>query len=180
VAGLGARVAGRGGGRRAVRLASRHVRLAIVTSPPSTGHRSLPALFVGAVFFSTPLFVGLDVLYGISLRIPFLDALPGAKAVYYATELACAVAIAVRPRWTAMIGFAESTLNIVLLVVSTGAAYLSVLESAGSPDVVMVNPFTPEKVASLVLSASVLAASYMANGCGLRAAAFRLEASRGR
>jgi hypothetical protein len=120
----------------------------------------LPATLVRAVYWSTPLFVALDFLYGVSLRIPFLDALPGAKAIYYAADLACAVAITARPRWTAAIGFAESTLSIVLLIISTGAAYLGVLESAASPDVVIVNPFTPQAVASLAISALVLAASY--------------------
>jgi hypothetical protein len=125
--------------------------------------RFSPASFIRAFYWSTPLFVALDVMYGVSLRIPFLDALPGAKAVYYAADLACAVAIAARPRWTAAIGFAESTLNISLLVLSTGAAYLGVLESAASPDVVIVNPFTPQAVTSLVLAASTLAASYVLN-----------------
>jgi hypothetical protein len=133
----------------------------------------LPATLVRAVYWSTPLFVALDFLYGVSLRIPFLDALPGAKAIYYAADLACAVAITARPRWTAAIGFAESTLSIVLLIISTGAAYLGVLESAASPDVVIVNPFTPQAVASLAISALVLAASYTmraAVGYGLRTA----------
>jgi hypothetical protein len=119
------------------------------------------------------LFVALDLLYGISLRIPFLDALAGAKAVYYAVDLACAVAIAARPRWTHTIGLGESMLNIALLVISTGVAYLSMIDSAASPDVVMVNPFTPEKVTSLILSTGVFSASYMMRqgaGSGLRAA----------
>jgi hypothetical protein len=115
---------------------------------------------VRAVYWSTPLFVALD-LFGVSLRIPFLDALPGAKVVYYGAELACALAIAARPRWTAAIGLAESMVNITLLVVSTGAAYLRVLESAASPDVVIVNPFTPQAAVSLAISAVVLTASYV-------------------
>jgi hypothetical protein len=138
-----------------------------------TSRYPLPATLVGAIYWSTPLFVALDFLFGVSVRIPFLDALPGAKVIYYAAELACAVAITARPRWTAPIGLGESTLNIVLLVLSTGAAYLGVLESAASPDVVIVNPFTPNAVASLAISALVLAASYTmrsAASYGLRAA----------
>jgi hypothetical protein len=131
------------------------------------------ATVVRAVYWSTPLFAALDFLYGVSLRIPFLDALPGAKAIYYAADFACAVAIAARPRWTAAIGLGESTASISLLVLSTGAAYLSVLDSAASSDVVIVNPFTPQAVASLAISALVLGASYTmrsAAGYGLRAA----------
>jgi hypothetical protein len=141
-----------------------------VTSPLSAVRLPLPALFVRAVYWSTPLFVALDVVYGVSLRIPFLDALPSAKAVYYVVDVACGVAIAVWPRWTATVGLAESIVNISLLVLSTGAAYLSVLESAASPDVVIANPFTPQAVASLALSAAVLAASYTLQSHRLRAA----------
>jgi hypothetical protein len=124
-------------------------------------HRPLPALFLRAVYWSTPLFAVLDLGYGVSVRIPFLDALPGAKVAYYMIGLACAIAIAARPGWTASIGLAESMLNIALLIVTTGAAYLGVLESAASPDVVIVNPFTPEAVTSLVFAASTFAASYV-------------------
>jgi hypothetical protein len=120
------------------------------------------ARLVGAIYWSTPLFVALDVWYGISIRIPFLDAAPGAKAAYYALELACAMAMAIRPQWTSMIGYAESMLNISLLVLTTGVAYLGILDSAASPDGLIANPFTPQRVASLVLSATVLAASHVA------------------
>jgi hypothetical protein len=156
VAGRGQRAADAELGR-----ANSYARLQLVTSPPPAVLRPLPALFVRAVYWSTPIFVALDFIYGVSLRIPFLDALPGTKAVYYVADLACAVAITARPRWTAAVGFAESTLNIALLVLSTGAAYLAVLDSAVSPDVVIVNPFTPQAVASLAISALVLAASYV-------------------
>ncbi|MFN2567456.1 MAG: hypothetical protein ABR499_20865 [Gemmatimonadaceae bacterium] len=123
--------------------------------------RSAAAFLVRAVYWSTPLFVALDFFYGVSLRIPFLDALPGARAVYYALDLACGVAVAAWPRWTAVVGLAESSVSIALLVVCTGAAYIGMLESAASPDVVIANPFTPQAVASLVLSAAVLGASYV-------------------
>ena len=123
--------------------------------------RPLPGLFVRAVYLSTPLFVAFDYLYGVSLRIPFLDALPGAKAVYYAAAFGCGIVTVLRPRWTAAIGFGESVANISLLILSTGAAYLAMLESAASPDVVIVNPFTPQGVASLVLSATVMGASHV-------------------
>jgi len=112
------------------------------------------------MYWSTPLFVALDYFYGVSLRIPFLDALPGAKAIYYTVGIACGIAITVQPGWTAAIGVYESVINMALLVISVGAAYIGVLESAASPDVVIANPFTPQAVTSLTLSALTLAASY--------------------
>jgi hypothetical protein len=136
------------------------------TPPPAPGalaHAPLSALVLRVVYWLTPVFVALDFVYGISLRIPFLDALPGAKAAYYMVDVACAVAITVRPRWTAAVGYGESVVNISLLVLTTWVTYLGVLESAASPHVVIANPFTTQAVASLVLAASTLAASYVLN-----------------
>jgi hypothetical protein len=144
-----------------------------MTSPLRLDPRPVPGLFVRGVYLSTPLFVAFDYLYGVSLRIPFLDALPGAKAFYYAAAFGCGIMTMLRPRWTAAIGFGESVANISLLILSTGAAYLGMLESAASPEVVIANPFTPEAVASLVLSAMVMGASYISRlrnaDCGLTA-----------
>ena len=122
----------------------------------------------------------LDFFYGVSLRVPFLDALPGAKAIYYAADVACGVAIALRPRWTAAIGLGESTINIAFLVLSSGAAYLQLLESAGSSDVLISNPFTPRAVTSLAISAAVLGASYLSSSsatAALRSRSASAEAS---
>jgi len=133
-----------------------------MTFPPRATRFPPPAAaLLRGVYYATPLFAALDFLYGVSLRIPFLDALPAAKGVYYGLEVACAVAITARPRWTAAIGLGESVINIALLVLTTGAAYIGMLESAASPDAVITNPFTPQAVASLVLSATTLAASYL-------------------
>ena len=131
----------------------------MATTLPPDG-RPLPGLFIRGVYLSTPLFVALDYLFGVNLRIPFLDALPGAKAVYYMAAFGCGILGIARPQWMAAIGFGESVTNVSLLILTTGAAYLGMLASAASPDVVIVNPFTPQAVASLVLSASVMAASY--------------------
>jgi len=139
-------------------------------SPLPAVRRPPPAHVVRFVYLSTPLFAALDFAYGISLRIPALDAVPGAKAAYYAVDVACAIALWLRPRWTAAIGLGESALNISLLVISTWASYLSVLDSAGSPAATVANPFTPEAVTGLVISASVLAASYLTSSSALEAA----------
>jgi hypothetical protein len=130
-----------------------------MATPLRLDQRALPALFVRGVYLSTPLFVAVDYLYGVNLRIPFLDALPGAKALYYAAAFGCGILSLLHPRRTSAIGFGESLINISLLILSTGAAYLGMLDSAASPDVVIVNPFTPQAVGSLVLSATVMGAS---------------------
>jgi hypothetical protein len=137
------------------------IRLPGMAIPLRLDRRPTPGRFVRGIYLSTPLFVAFDYVYGVSLRIPFLDALPAAKPFYYAAVFGCGIMTILRPRWTAAIGLGESVANISLLILSTGAAYLGMLESAASPDVVIVNPFTPQAVASLVLSATVMGASYV-------------------
>ena len=134
-----------------------------MTPAPITPRPARLAAFVRWIYWSTPLFALLDFGYGVNLRLPFSDAVPGAKAVYYIVDVGCALALVLRPRWTAAIGLAESGVNIGVLALSTMVAYLGVLDSAASPDAVIVNPFTPEAVASLVISATVLAASYLSS-----------------
>ena len=119
------------------------------------------ARFIRAYYWATPLFLLLDVGYGVDLRIPFLDALPGAKPAYYALGFVCAALVTARPRWTFLVGYTESSLNVGLLIVTTWSAYYSVLDSAAS-DGSLVNPFTPERVVSLCFSALILAVSHLA------------------
>jgi hypothetical protein len=66
-----------------------------------------------------------------------------------------------RPAWTFTVGYLESSLNIALLVISVWSAYFIVLDSAGSADQLIANPFTPNAVANLICSAMVFGSSYL-------------------
>jgi hypothetical protein len=111
-------------------------------------------------YWATPIFLLLDVRYGVDIRIPFLDALPGAAGAYYTLAFVCAGLVTVRPRWTCLVGYTESTLNVALLIVTTWAAYFAVIDSAAG-DGPLANPFTAEKAVSLALSALVFVASHL-------------------
>ena len=134
----------------------------------STTHPSavlpLAGRLIRGYYWSTPLFLGLSLVYGLDLRVPFLEAIPGARVAYYALSFVCGGLVLFRPDWTAAVGYGESMLSAGLLIVTTMAAYYQVLESAGSEDMLIVNPFTPEAVTSLVFSASVFIASSLLRG----------------
>ena len=131
-------------------------------SPISSSSRvaSTAERLIRAYYWATPLFLVLDVGYGVDLRIPFLDAFPGAKPAYYALGLLCAGVVTARPAWTSLVGYSESALNIALLIVTTWSAYYAVVDSAAS-DGPLLNPFTLERVTSLALSAAILASSHL-------------------
>jgi hypothetical protein len=126
------------------------------------------ARFIRGYYWATPAFLLLDVKFGLDLRIPFLSGMPGAKWLYYCLGFACALLVTFRPAWTFMVGYLESSLNIALLIVSFWATYVSVLESAGSADTLIANPFTPNAVASLIFSAIIFASSHILHADAVR------------
>ena len=137
-------------------------------SLPAAEPRVLPqrALWlVRAWYWLAPGFVVLWLGFGIDLRFPFLDVLPGSRAALYAVQIGCTVTLAYRPKLAPLVGSLESSLSIGLLVVTTWMAYWGMYIDA-YPEIG--NPFTPENVSSLVASAMVLALSRMARAVSPR------------
>ena len=117
-------------------------------------------------YWLTPVFLFLSWRYAFDVRVPFLDELPGARMAYYGLSFACAWVVAARPGMTSVVGRFESTLSIGVLIVTTFAAYLRVVESAARESAPLYNPFTPDAVMSLALSACIFSACHLlrANG----------------
>lgn len=63
-------------------------------------------------YAATALFLLLDYLLGINLRLAFLDANAGFRAAYYAFCFACLAAMLWRPAWTVAIAAFESLLTL--------------------------------------------------------------------
>ena len=125
-----------------------------------TDTRSLRlARVIQCYYWMTPLFLFASWRYGFDARVPFLDAIPGARMGYYGLSFACAWLVAVRPSATAIVGRLESTLAASLLILTTWVAYFRMIESAASETGPLYNPFTPEAATSLALSACVFIAS---------------------
>ena len=110
-------------------------------------------------YWLTPVFLFLSWRYGLDVRVPFLDALPGARFAYYMLSFACAGLVLFRPNLTGLVGSAESTLSVALLIITTYVAYFNAVERAAAEDGTFHNPFTTESLTSLVLSALVFIVS---------------------
>ena len=122
-------------------------------SPPSN-RASLFAVY----YLATPLFVVADLLLGVNIRVAALsDA--GSRSAYYLFAFACGVLCHWRPRMTPVIGIVESSLNVLLLVLSIMLPLLE-LQEAVFADEPWVVPFSAMSLGNFILSGTVLVASF--------------------
>ena len=68
-------------------------------------------------YLVTPLFAALDLLVGISIRAAGI-ASPIWRAAYYVFAFGCWLALRRRPSWAPVIGVGESSVNLLLLILS--------------------------------------------------------------
>lgn len=73
--------------------------------------------FVLAYLLLTPLFWLFDIVFGLEIRIAFMEDTTW-KSVYYSVLLICGVACYLRPAWTAPVAFVESTANLFIHFIS--------------------------------------------------------------
>ena len=65
---------------------------------------------------ATVFFLLLDYVFGVNVRLAFLDALPAAKLAYYGICFVCFALMLWRPRWTTLIGTFESLVTLIALI----------------------------------------------------------------
>ena len=104
---------------------------------------------IEAYYLATPLFFLVDIFLSFPIRVSAL-ADPGLRYLYYAFALGCGVASRVRPKMGPYVGLAESSLNILLLVLSV------MLPIAQLPDLVFAGESLPAPLSGLTLANFVL------------------------
>ena len=67
-------------------------------------------------FYITPLFILLDYILGLNVRVSALDSMPGYKNLYYGFCILCGVLMYIIPRFSALIAFIESLINLAMLI----------------------------------------------------------------
>jgi hypothetical protein len=65
---------------------------------------------------ATVFFLLLDYVFGVNVRLAFLDALPAAKLAYYGICFVCFALMLWGPRWTTLIGTFESLVTLTALI----------------------------------------------------------------
>ena len=71
-----------------------------------------------AYYFATVLFLLLDIVFNVNVRIAFLESHATLRALYYAAIFACMALMLWRPGWTVVISAAESLVTLVALIFS--------------------------------------------------------------
>ena len=71
-------------------------------------------------YAATAVFLLLDLLLDVNVRIAFLDASPALRAAYYGVCFACLGMMLWRPAWTVIISAFESLVTLSALIISFG------------------------------------------------------------
>ncbi len=71
-------------------------------------------------YLATVLFLLLDIVFNVNVRIAFLDSQDTLRALYYAIIFTCMVLILWRPGWTVVISVVESLVLLVALILNMG------------------------------------------------------------
>ncbi len=71
-------------------------------------------------YAATVVFLILDYVAGINIRIAFLESMPAARLGYYGVCFACFGLILLRPAWATLVGTFESLVTLIALILGMG------------------------------------------------------------
>lgn len=117
--------------------------------------------FIQAYYLGTPVFWVLDVALSAPIRAAALPH-PGWRLMYYAFATACGVLARRRPHLTPFIGLAESSMNLLLLVLSVLLPIFT-LPALVAEGAEVSLPFGPAQLLNVLLSGSMLVISFYRN-----------------
>ncbi len=80
-------------------------------------------------YLATVLFLLLDIVFNVNVRIAFLESHATLRALYYAVIFACMVLILWRPGWTVIISAVESLVTLVALILNMGMRTMLVTDA---------------------------------------------------
>jgi len=114
-------------------------------------------------YAATVVFLLLDYVAGINVRVAFLESLPGARIAYYAICFACLALMIWRPAWTTLIATFESLTTLVALIFSMAVRVVIPTDAIFAENASFV---TSQEIINFVISGSM---AYIAWIRGLKA-----------
>jgi hypothetical protein len=116
-------------------------------------------------YLATPLFVALDLGFGLNVRVVFADQ-SALRFLWYALLAGCALVTLSRPGLTAAVGMVESGISVALLIIGI---YLPVLGAAEALEAgTRISPIlTPRGLVNAALSGGVFVVSFYGNQAAL-------------
>jgi hypothetical protein len=123
------------------------------------------ARLVHIYYLGTPLFLVLDLFWKLNIRVAALEGRPGLRLGYYALCCGCALVTWRRPEWARLVGFLESSANLLLLAASFFLSYFAFLDAL-SDGAMVVPRLTTLGLPNFLLAGTVWLVSYH-RGLGL-------------
>ncbi len=124
-----------------------------MANPPLSSQR-----LVEAYYLATPLFFAADLGMGLSIRVSALGD-PGLRYLYYAFALGCGIVTRTRPRVAPFVGIAESSINVLLLVLSIMLPVFQLPDQLLAGEAVTM-PISGLRLANVALSGTILVVSF--------------------
>ena len=109
-------------------------------------------------YLATPAFLAVDLILGVPIRVAALSS-PGLRYAYYAFSMGCGVATHARPRIAPFVGLFESSINLLMLVLSIMLPIFALTDQVFADEALSL-PFTPAMLGNVIISGTVLVASF--------------------
>lgn len=90
---------------------------------------AVPRRIMQAYYAATVLFLLLDYVGGLNVRVAFLADAPGLRAAYYGFCVVCLGLMTWRPAWTAIVTAFESLVTLASLIIATGTRAILVTDA---------------------------------------------------
>lgn len=121
-------------------------------APAAAGRAPAPGRIdlTSAYYLATPLFALADWIFRWNVRVAALDGQPGLKNAYYAVCTAAGIAIYLKPSLSRMVGLAESSVNILLLILGLMLPYWSLVGNFTGEERFV--PFSVSRIVNFLIS----------------------------
>ena len=110
--------------------------------------------FLQGYYLGTPVFIILDLAFNAPIRVSFVESLL-LRGLYYGVCVVCGLVCYMRPASAPWIGIGESSINLLLLLLSVMIPIYNVAEAAAMGGEIAV-PFTTSTMINVLLCGSVL------------------------
>jgi hypothetical protein len=123
-----------------------------MTTRPANGVHARPEQALQAWYAATALFLVLDYVFGVNIRVAFLEFHPALRAAYYLFCFLCLGLVLWQPDWSVIVGAFESLVTLVALILGFGIRVLMMT----LPDAAYEQPvLTPAEILNFLLSGTV-------------------------
>lgn len=108
-------------------------------------------------YAATAVFLLLDYVFGINVRLASLEPFPGWRALYYCFCFGCLACMFWRPEWSQWVATLESLLTLSMLIIAMGARVMTVSDTMLSTGTGFI---TTEEIINFIISGAAAWIAY--------------------